>query len=168
SSPPSPRGRRSDGGWAEPCFERLQPQTSASSSVRAPAVTSGTPTVPALPAIPLPGAALGAGDPQHLLNGGHAFPDLAQSVFANARTQFARVAQHVLLGGAGMNHAAQGVVEQHQFVDAGTPAIAQLTAAVTALGVVQRRRLAGVDAKQRAFGGIGDIGALAVIAKHPH
>src|SRR5690606_32871622 len=122
------------------------------SSVGGPAVTGRATAITALSAIALAGASVIAGHTQHLFDGGHAFEHHSPAVGPDARARRARVADHCLLGQPGMNHAAQGVVEQLLLVDAGAPAITQLGAHIAAFGVVDRWRLARVDAEQRTVG----------------
>ncbi|MNF43916.1 hypothetical protein D3C84_250170 [compost metagenome] len=78
------------------------------------------------------------------------------------------MADHLLLGSDTVDQAAHVVVEHHQFVDAGTPAITLLMAVRTTTGAVKGRRAVRVHAEQRAFGGIGLVGLLAMRAKDPH
>ena len=78
------------------------------------------------------------------------------------------MAGHLLLGRAAVDLPAQVFVEDHQFIDAGPSAIAQLPAVRTAHRVVQGRRRGRVGAEQRALGGIGLIRLLATRAQHPH
>ena len=78
------------------------------------------------------------------------------------------MAGHLLLGGAAVDLPAQVFVEDHQFIDAGPPAITQLPAVRAAHRVVQGRRRGRVGAEQRALGGIGLIRLLATRAQHPH
>ena len=94
-------------------------------------------------------------DTQDFLQRGVAGQHVIAAVRADAGRGRARVALEFLFGDLLMNQVAHFIVDDHQFVYAGTPAVAGVAAMFAAGWLVESWRLGRVHLEQLAFAPVG-------------